>query len=75
MTPAEFIAKCSPTELPERAASQEYFIDLCRLLGQPVVPPRYGLASDGVGDVTFTSGVKTRILGRNPLARCALFGI
>ena len=35
MTPAQFIAKWSPVSLPERAASQEHFIDLCRLLGQP----------------------------------------
>ena len=35
MTPAKFIAKWSAAELSERAASQEHFIDLCRLLGQP----------------------------------------
>ncbi len=35
MTPAEFIAKWRPVELSERAASQEHFLDLCRLLGQP----------------------------------------
>ncbi len=34
-TPAQFIAKWSPVELSERAASQEHFIDVCRLLGQP----------------------------------------
>ena len=33
--PAEFIEKWKPVTLPERAASQEHFIDLCRLLGQP----------------------------------------
>src|SRR5436305_1357693 len=35
VTPAAFVTKWSRTELPERAASQEHFIDLCRLLGQP----------------------------------------
>ncbi len=35
MTPTRFIAKWSPVTLAERAASQEHFIDLCRLLGQP----------------------------------------
>lgn len=35
MTPAQFIAKWQRVTLPERAASQEHFIDLCRLLGQP----------------------------------------
>ena len=35
ITPAQFIAKWERVTLPERAASQEHFIDLCRLLGQP----------------------------------------
>lgn len=35
ITPASFIAKWSRASLPERAASHEHFIDLCRLLGQP----------------------------------------
>jgi hypothetical protein len=34
-SPAAFVAKWSRVDLPERAASQEHFIDLCRLLGQP----------------------------------------
>ncbi len=35
MTPAEFVAKWSAHELKERAACQEHFLDLCRLLGYP----------------------------------------
>ena len=35
MTPAAFIAKWRAAELKERSASQEHFIDLCRLLGEP----------------------------------------
>ena len=35
MTPHEFITKWRASELKERAASQEHFIDLCRLLGEP----------------------------------------
>ena len=35
MTPNEFITKWRASELKERSASQEYFIDLCRLLGEP----------------------------------------
>ena len=35
MTPHEFIAKWHASELKERSASQEHFIDLCRLLGEP----------------------------------------
>ena len=33
MTPYEFIDKWRAAELKERSASQEHFIDLCRLLG------------------------------------------
>ena len=35
MTPLEFIAKWQASELNERSAAQEHFIDLCRLLGEP----------------------------------------
>ena len=34
MTPLEFIAKWRASELKERSAAQEHFIDLCRLLGE-----------------------------------------
>jgi len=33
MTPAEFIAKWSRSELKERASAQEHFLDLCALVG------------------------------------------
>ena len=33
MTPGEFITKWLASQLKESAASQEHFIDLCRLLG------------------------------------------
>jgi len=32
-TPAAFVQKWRRTDLPERAASHERFLDLCRLLG------------------------------------------
>jgi hypothetical protein len=35
MTPAEFVAKWQGSTRAERAAAQEHFIDLCRMLGQP----------------------------------------
>ena len=35
MTPYQFIAKWRASELKERSAAQEHFIDLCRLLGEP----------------------------------------
>jgi hypothetical protein len=34
-TPAEFVAKWRGSTRAERAAAQEHFIDLCRMLGQP----------------------------------------
>jgi hypothetical protein len=35
MTPQEFVSKWRNVSLGERAAAQEHFIDLCRLLGHP----------------------------------------
>ena len=35
LTPHEFISKWRASTLKERSASQEHFIDLCRLLGEP----------------------------------------
>ena len=35
MTAHDFISKWQASELKERSASQEHFIDLCRLLGEP----------------------------------------
>jgi hypothetical protein len=53
MTPAQFVAKWRPVTLPERAASQEHFIDLCRLLGQPTPAEQ-----DATGaEYTFEKGV------------------
>jgi hypothetical protein len=34
MTPHEFITKWQNSKLKERAAAQEHFIDLCRVLGE-----------------------------------------
>ena len=53
MTPARFIAKWARTALAERAASQEHYLDLCRLLGQPT-PAEH----DATGaEYTFEKGV------------------
>jgi hypothetical protein len=38
MTPEQFVQKWASVDLPERAASQEHFIDLCRVIGQPTPP-------------------------------------
>ncbi len=35
LTPADFAAKWQGTTTTEKAGSQEHFIDLCRMLGQP----------------------------------------
>jgi type II restriction/modification system DNA methylase subunit YeeA len=60
MTPQEFIHKWRPAQLRERQASQEHFIDLCRLLGEPTPAEidskgnsycfDYGAAKTGGGD-------------------------
>ena len=60
MTPGEFIAKWRASELKERSASQEHFIDLCRMLDEPTpaeddhTGERYcferGARKDGGGD-------------------------
>jgi hypothetical protein len=53
MTPVSFVEKWRHTKLSERAASQEHFIDLCRLLGQPT-PAEH----DATGaEYTFEKGV------------------
>ena len=60
ITPGAFIAKWRASELKERSAAQEHFIDLCRLLGEPTpaeadpTGERYcferGARKDGGGD-------------------------
>lgn len=35
MTPHDFIHKWKATELYERSACQQHFLDLCEMLGQP----------------------------------------
>ena len=60
MTPGTFIAKWRASELKERSAAQEHFIDLCRLLGELTpaeadpIGERYcferGARKDGGGD-------------------------
>lgn len=53
LTPAKFIAKWSKVALSEPAASQQHFIDLCQLLGQP-----YPADYDPTGaEYTFEKGV------------------
>ena len=34
MTPSAFITKWKASNLKERSAAQEHFIDICRLLGE-----------------------------------------
>ena len=35
MTPQAFIAKWQNSQLKERAAAQEHFLDICRMLDEP----------------------------------------
>lgn len=53
MTPQQFITKWQRANLTERAASQEHFIDLCHMLGQPTPA-----SHDATGaEYTFEKGV------------------
>jgi hypothetical protein len=58
MTPARFIAKWSRSQLSERAASQEHFIDLCHLLSQPTPAERDATGAEYTFDksVSVTAG-------------------
>ena len=49
ITPGDFIAKWRASELKERSAAQEHFIDLCRLLGEPT-PAEADPAGDYAND-------------------------
>ena len=60
MTPHDFIAKWKPAELKERAACQEHFLDLCRMLGQ-----KTPAEADPKGEwYTFEYGVQKDIGGQ-----------
>ena len=48
MTPDEFIAKWSASELKESQASQSHFNDLCRMLDEPAPTE-----ADPTGEVRF----------------------
>ena len=53
LTPAAFVAKWKRSQLSERAASQQHFLDLCEILGQPK-PADY----DATGaEYTFEKGI------------------
>ena len=59
MTPGEFIAKWHASELKERSAAQEHFIDLCRLLNE-----RTPAEADSTGDwYCFERGARKDIGG------------
>jgi hypothetical protein len=64
MTPLEFVKKWSDGQLRERQASQEHFIDLCRLLGEPTPAE-----DDPIGErYCFDRGAEHRPLGRQRAA-------
>lgn len=55
MTPQEFIAKWQRANLAERSAYQQYFLDLCDLLGQA----KPAAADPDGAWYTFERGVRT----------------
>ena len=71
MTPAQFIAKWKPVDLSERAACQEHFIDLCRLLGQPTPAEHDATGAEYTFEkgVAVTGGASKRRQGRPRLRR------
>ena len=56
MTPGEFISKWRALELKERSASQEHFIDLCRLLEEPT-PAEADPTGEAYRSYISTSGI------------------
>ena len=50
MTPHDFITKWRASELKESSASQEHFIDLCRLLDE-AISPRVTPTMFDIGDI------------------------
>jgi type II restriction/modification system DNA methylase subunit YeeA len=72
VTPEQFIAKWKPVTLTERSASQQHFIDLCHLLGEPTPAE-----ADPTGNTyTFEKGA-TKATGGNGWAdvwRRGIFG-
>ena len=54
MTPDQFLAKWHDSDLSERSAYQQYFLDLCDLLGQP----KPAEVDKTGGWYTFEKGVK-----------------
>jgi hypothetical protein len=68
MTPAEFVAKWQGSTRAERAAAQEHFIDLCRMLGQPTPND-----ADPTGEwYAFEKGAgKLRVARASPMSGCA----
>ena len=75
VTPGEFIAKWQASELKERSAAQEHFIDLCRLLGRTDTgrsrPHRRALLLRARG----AQGHRRRRLGRRVEATLLRLGI
>ena len=59
LTPAAFVAKWKRAKLSERAASQEHFLDLCRLLEQPTPAEHDPTGSE----YTFEKGITITIPG------------
>jgi hypothetical protein len=53
MTPSAFIKKWKASNLQERSAAHEHFIDLCRLLGEAIAQA-YAWKSDIIDDEMLT---------------------
>jgi hypothetical protein len=48
LTPREFARKWGDNATKEKAASQEHFIDLCRMLGEPAFLAAIGIPDEAI---------------------------
>ncbi len=69
LTPDQLVAKCSQSDLSERAASQQYFIDLCHLLDQPG-PARNEPLNDGKSRTFYASKERLVNASRQAMLEC-----
>lgn len=67
MTPYEFIAKWSASELKEPSASHQHFLDLCELLDEPVAGyPKRPVPSDEAAAKALKKRTLTNLYNARP---------
>ena len=74
MTAHEFIAKWHNVQFGEKQASQEMFLDICKLVGH-ASPVAYGNADVFTFEKWVPGGFAGRLLGRAQLFRLGIQGV